>query len=380
MTDEIVQKRRWMKWVVVFVCWSAFGLFFASQGYINQAYAGRPVEWSRLLKIWLSDSYLWAILSPLIISLAKRFPIERRRWLKAVLGHLLLSLLFSLLAVLGFIMLRPLMGLPPIKATLPQSFLALLVLDFHWDLMKYWSLIGIAHALDYYRKYREREREAAQLEVRAAHLQTQLAEAQLSALRMQLHPHFLFNTLNAIVVLVRKSSNEEAIQMLTGLSELLRHALENIGAQEVRLKQEIEFLELYLEIEQVRFNDRLRIRMQIQPDTLDALVPNLILQPLVENALRHGIGKRATAGLLEISARREDGILRLQVRDDGPGLPASWPVQPNNGIGIANTRTRLRQMYGDDRAFEIQAAEGGGALVTLRIPFHLQREETRERV
>jgi LytS/YehU family sensor histidine kinase len=179
--------------------------------------------------------------------------------------------------------------------------------------------------------------------------------------------------LNAIVVLVRKSSNEQAVHMLTGLSELLRHALDNIGAQEVLLKQEIDFLERYLEIEQVRYNDRLRVHLKIDRETLDALVPNLILQPLVENAIRHGIGKRLTAGVLEISARRENGRLQLEVRDDGPGLPENWPHASGKGIGLANTRARLRQLYGEAQEFKLCNAESGGTIATLLIPFQSGR-------
>jgi LytS/YehU family sensor histidine kinase len=163
--------------------------------------------------------------------------------------------------------------------------------------------------------------------------------------------------------------------MLTGLSELLRHALENITAQEVLLKDEIEFLERYLEIEQVRYNDRLKVELKIDRETLDALVPNLILQPLVENAIRHGIGQRSTAGLLEVSARRENGRLHLQVRDDGPGLPVEWSQTGGKGIGLANTRARLEQLYGSSQEFRLSNAEGGGTIATLLIPFQSKRDK-----
>src|SRR6185503_16059927 len=199
-------------------------------------------------------------------------------------------------------------------------------------------------------------------------------QAQLTALRSQLQPHFLFNTLNSIAVLMRKNSNEEAVDMLTGLADLLRHSLKNSEAQEVSLKEELEFLECYLGIEKLRFKDRLRVNMKIEPDTLEALVPNLILQPIVENAIRHGIEQRSASGLLEISAQRQNGTLSLEVRDDGPGL--SPEDKPGEGqIGLANTRTRLRQLYGEAQSFELRNEVGGGAVATMAIPFRLPEEK-----
>jgi sensor histidine kinase YesM len=368
MRDDHNAQRRWVKWGLILGCWTLFGLFFTSQEYIRQTYYGRPFEWRSMLAVWLGSAYLWAALTPFILYLTRRFPIEKGRWLRGILAHLLLGVIFSLIELLGFVSVGPLLGLPPLRKSFLSSYAAAFVIDFHWDLLTYWAIVGLIHAFDYYRKYQERELKASQL-------QTQLAQAQLSALKMQLHPHFLFNTLNAIVVLVRKNSNQAAADMLTGLSELLRYTLENTGAQEVSLKQEIEFLERYLEIERVRFQDRMRVVMKIDQETLDAQVPSLILQPLVENAIRHGIGKRAVAGLVEISARRQDGMLRLQVRDDGPGLPNNGAEVNGRGIGLQNTRARLEQLYGSAQRFDLHNEASGGAVATLTIPFHLPREE-----
>ncbi|MDT4897519.1 MAG: two-component system, LytTR family, sensor kinase [Acidobacteriota bacterium] len=361
-------QRRLLKWAFAFGCWTVFGLFFASQEIVRYRYAGRVVEWRLMLTVWLASAYIWAALTPLILYLARRFPIERNRWPRSLLFHLAASVIFSGLELLVFMLIVPLLGLPPRPGSFSERLLTIFVVDFHFNLLTYWGILGVSLALDYYRKYQERA-------LRASQLKNQLAEAQLDALRMQLHPHFLFNTLNAIVVLVRKSSNEEAVRMLTGLSELLRHALENISAQEVLLKDEIEFLERYLEIEQVRYNDRLKVEMKIDKETLGALVPNLILQPLVENAIRHGIGKRSTAGRVEVSARRENGRLHLQVRDDGPGLPAEWSQANGKGIGLRNTRARLEQLYGKAQEFQLSNAEGGGTIATLLIPFQSERDK-----
>ena len=227
-----------------------------------------------------------------------------------------------------------------------------------------------AHLLDghrpysrhcYYRKYRERE-------LRALQLETRLAQAQLDALKMQLHPHFLFNTLNSISVLMSEDV-VAARRMLTRMSELLRASLENVGKHEVSLREELDFLGNYLEIEQTRFHDRLAVRMQIEPGVLDARVPNLILQPLVENAIRHGVAPRAQQGLIEISAVREDGMVQLKVRDNGPGLQLSAPESLTKGIGLSNTQARLNQLYGSHHRFELKDAPGGGLEVVIAIPF-----------
>jgi LytS/YehU family sensor histidine kinase len=220
----------------------------------------------------------------------------------------------------------------------------------------------------YYSRYREGE-------VRTAQLSAQLAQAQLQALRMQLHPHFLFNTLNAISTLVHKDP-EIADRMIARLSDLLRLTLENIGIQEVRLAKELEFLERYLEIERMRFADRLEVRMQIAPETLDARAPYLILQPLVENAIRHGIAPRAARGCVEIGAERRDGKLVLTVKDDGPGMGATGA---KHGVGISSTRARLERLYGAAHRFELENGENGGLIVTMELPFQLIFEEGAER-
>jgi len=186
---------------------------------------------------------------------------------------------------------------------------------------------------------------------------------------MQLHPHFLFNTLNAIAGLVRDRKDKAAVQMIAGLSDLLRHTLENSGKQEVPLREELDFLELYLDIQQMRFSDRLTVRMEVAPETLNARVPNLILQPLVENAIRHGVAARVSAGEVYISARRENGALELKVADDGPGLKRGWRIEDAGGIGLSNTRERLAQLYGKEHRFEVRNREGGGVEAALLIPW-----------
>jgi two-component system LytT family sensor kinase len=229
----------------------------------------------------------------------------------------------------------------------------------HSDLLTYWVLVGLSHAVGYYRKYQERELKATQLEAR-------LVQAQLQALKMQLQPHFLFNTLHAISALVHKDV-EAADRMITRLSEFLRITLDSVGVQEVPLKTELESLDKYLEIEQVRFGSRLAVVRSISAETLHLLVPNLILQPLVENAVRHSIAPRASGGRIEIRARSEKGILVVDVLDDGPGAPAE---SYREGVGLANTRARLQQLYGSAQTLDLRNDPGVGFRVSLSLPAH----------
>jgi LytS/YehU family sensor histidine kinase len=233
--------------------------------------------------------------------------------------------------------------------------------SFGSNLLVYGAVAGICYALDYYRKYREREFLATRLEA-------QLAQAQLDSLRMQLHPHFLFNTLNSIVGLVRDNKNQAAVSMLVGLSDLLRHTLEHSSRQEVELREELNFIKLYLSIQETRFSDRLHIEFDIDPATAKAMVPNLILQPLTENALRHGIGRSSASGFVGISSAVEDGHLRLTVYDNGAGLPDDWQLKGSAGIGLANTAARLHQLYDDDHQFDIRNRDGGGVEVVILMP------------
>jgi two-component system LytT family sensor kinase len=360
MKDETIGQRSWLKWGLIVLAWTLFALFFASEAIVRGAYVGRPLMLGATLAAWFICAYAWLALTPFVLSLAARFTLERKRWLRNSILHLVASAFFAFLHLAIYTVIASWIGLNPDKQPFMAAYRSLLVTDFHADLLTYWAIIGLVHALDYYRKYRERERRAVQLEMR-------LAQAQLDALRMQLHPHFLFNTLNSISVLMGEDV-KAARRMLTRLSDLLRTSLENKGTHEVTLREELEFLESYLEIEQTRFQDRLTVRMDVDPATLDARVPNLILQPLVENAIRHGIAPRARAGLVEVCARRENGIVQLQVRDNGDGLVGISP-ESVKGIGLSNTRARLAQLYGAGHRFELTDRDGGGLTVTIEIPF-----------
>ncbi len=346
-----------IKWSVVFACYTLLSIFTASRIYISYSYGNYSISWWSALTLALPDWYGWALATPLIYFLARRFPIERAVIRRALTIHIPVSLVLSILKMVA--------EYNAIQIIDPNPRRQFSMLQIQSTLLTYWSIMGIIYAFDYYTKYRQHQLKASQLE-------TRLAQAELQALKMQLHPHFLFNTLHAISALMHRDV-EAADRMIARLSDLLRLTLENVGAQEVPLKQEMEFLERYLEIEQIRFQDRLTVKIDIEAEALDARVPNLLLQPLVENAIRHGIAPRASAGRVEITARRDDGRLRIGVLDDGAGLDQNAFKE---GIGLANTRARLEQLYRDDHSFEMANREGGGLVVAIEIPFRASSEAT----
>ena len=304
-------------------------------------------------------SYLWLALTPLIIRLSKSFRIEGGHRFKRLSIHFLFSVVFLLLQVLLFSVISiPFGWYSDLGPFWTRYFL--LILNFTpSNVMFYWGVIIIEHALNYYRKLQERE-------LRASQLEAQLAQSQLQVLKMQLHPHFLFNTLNAISALIRESP-DEADEMVSRLGDLLRMTLETAGLQEVPFKKELEFLKQYLDIEQTRFQDRLKVEMAIEPETLDGLVPSLILQPLVENSVRHGVAPRPEGGCIKIKAWRDDLLLRLEVEDDGPGLCGDAPLKER--VGLTNTRARVTNLYGDEHGLRLHNAADGGLVVSLSIPF-----------
>jgi two-component sensor histidine kinase len=359
-----------MKWAAIVGVWAVLGLMYAGPIFweTQLEHMGhspwRIFSWGVL--IWVA----WAPLTVVMIWLARRYSLIGDTWKSSLLVHvpafLLLSVVHSAAATIIGLTIRPFDEMGPgtdlfWSTAFWSRFLLRVPGSLRSDLLIYGGVIGICYALDYYRKYREREFQASRLE-------TQLAQAQLESLRMQLHPHFLFNTLNNIVGLVRDSKNQAAVSMLVGLSDLLRHTLEYSNRQEVELRDEINFIKLYLSIQEMRFSDRLQIEFDIDPATSKAMVPNLILQPLTENALRHGIARSADSGRVGISSAAEGGNLRLTVYDNGAGLPDNWQLNGSAGIGLANTAARLQQLYDDDHQFDIRNREGGGVEVVIVMP------------
>ncbi|HKQ76007.1 MAG TPA: histidine kinase [Blastocatellia bacterium] len=369
-----LMRKRGTIWISFFLLWLALGMFSAGTFLIELprmrrsapppgmlSPATRTFLWQ--LAIWIA----WVALAPVALWLRRRFPLERGLLKIALPAHLLAVCL--LCATHSGLILLMMWLIMHSGGALPEPRLDVLltywwVRDMPFCALFYGLILGIGSALDYYRQFRERE-------LRASQLEAQLAQAQLQVLKMQLHPHFLFNTLNGITGLVRDHDNAAAVQMLVGLSDLLRQTLDNSGKQEVRLGEELEWLELYLKLQQIRFSDRLQVSVNAEPETLDALTPNLIMQPLVENAIRHGLAPRAAPGSVSLSAKRVNGRLELRVCDDGVGLPDGWRMASGKGVGLLNTEARLRQLYGADFAFEARNREQGGAEVLLSIPLRL---------
>jgi two-component system, LytTR family, sensor kinase len=351
-------KKAWWRYGLIFAVWTMVGLFFAAQFYLASAQFGNPVTWQRALTSSLADWYVFALLSVPALWLGRRFPLDAPEFWRNLTLHLVGCTAFALL----YMVLRAWLGTLELggSITFAAIFNPMMVRTFHFNVLVYWVVVSLSGALRYYRKFRERE-------LRAAELEKRLVEARLQALQMQLNPHFLFNTLNAIAALMHKDV-EAADRVLVRLSELLRVALESSQTQEVTLGKECEFIRRYLEIEQIRFGSRLVVSLELAPETLEALVPNLILQPILENAIRHGIQPRAGQGRVVLSARRENGRLLLCVEDNGGGLSTSEPLR--EGIGLSNTRARLLHLYGEAQRLRFLPAAAGGLAVEIELPFH----------
>jgi sensor histidine kinase YesM len=370
---EALNRRRLQIVAGYLLTWTVAGLFFFSQDLARRLLWHDPTPWWHYLVTWLTGVYLFAALTPAVLWFGRRFPFERRKWLRRTVLHFVLSIIFAVVHLTLNSAIIPHLGVfPGVMDSFSGTFAFLVIIGFHGNVLTYWNVLGIQAALRYYSQYQERRRQALQLELQASELKTQLVQAQLSALKGQLQPHFLFNTLNAIMVLVRQEKGKQAEEMLARLSDLLRCVLEDVEAQEVPLRRELEYLQLYLSIEEVRFQDRLRVEISAEPAALDAAVPHLGLQPIVENAIRHGIGRRSAAGRLQISAARVNGNLEIQVRDDGPGLPPGGP--DSRGIGLVNTRARLQQLYGDAAKLTLENGAQGGAVVTMILPYRAEPE------
>jgi two-component system, LytTR family, sensor kinase len=358
-------RRRWTRLALIWGIWTFVGLVFTLQSYYTSYRSEQPMTLGDSAYLQFTWSYLWALATPLVLWAATKIPIERSNWLRALLLHVPISLgLSMILTAIGHVFVWLHWGRVMGRPFSFERMSRFVVANFSEGIGIYMLIALSSYAFSYYRRYRESQ-------LRTLQLEAQLSHSQLQALKMQLHPHFLFNTLHSISALLNKDP-ESARKMITRLGDFLRLTLENSGSQEVTLEQEITFLRCYLEIEQIRFQDRLVTRLDVSDQTLDAKVPNLILQPIVENAIRHGIAPRSSPGLIEIEAERRNSTLRIQVRDNGPGLPSHRTSENmfKKGLGLANTEKRLEQLYGAAHLFDLSDHPEGGLLVTLEIPFH----------
>lgn len=352
------------RWRLVLLIWTIPASIAVLQSVASYALRGAlAVEWpyaALQFPRWMS----WALVTPLVFWLARRFPIRSPGLVKAIAVHFVAAMLIS--AVIETIWLQASLlvsqRLNPAE-TVNMSMAAIVSITVLSRLLgalfTYGALLGVAVAMQYQQRLRERE-------VQAVELEAQLANAQVHALKMQVHPHFLFNTLHAVTVLIRENP-AMAVRMVTRLGDLLRLTLSRAQSAEVSLGKEIEILTLYLEIERIRFQDRLQVNYDVDTGVLDAQLPDLILQPLVENAIKHGIGTRAGKGVIEVRARRESSWLVVEIHDDGTGLHKNHPQR--EGIGLATTRARLERMYGSEHEFTLSARASGGCIARMRIPY-----------
>jgi signal transduction histidine kinase len=353
------KKINWRKWLYIFSAWTAAALFFASSFVLQNQISAQPISVWKAVAVQLASSYGWFVLMPVILWLANHYPLDRRgNPARNVAANLIGGVALVLVHLAWDAFSQAFLGYRNRQfETYFSAFAFQFYLNFHWSCVVYLQINIILYGIRYYNKYRAGELRASKLEAR-------LAQTRLKVLQMQLHPHFLFNTHNAIAELIHKNP-DAAEKMVENLSDLLRMSLNKLNVEEVSFQQELEFLNKYLEIEQTRFHDRLQIKKDIAPDTLDATVPNMILQPLVENAVKHGIAPLIEGGTIEIRSVKENGNLRLQIRDDGIGA-AKEIVE---GIGISNTRRRLKQLYENAYEFRIEQNKEKGMSVNLIVPF-----------
>ena len=372
LSPRVRQRIRWI--AGLWLAWTVAGLLYITQETVPRLYRGEPVPWSYVLVGWMAGMYVCAALTPAVLWLGRRWPIEQRP--ATAVPHFLFSIVFSLAA--SAIEAPILMALGVFPAQTPPGSIGegvrvMLSFGVQGGVIRYWAVLAIQAIYRSHKKAQLREREALELSARSAELARQLTAAQLSALKMQLQPHFLFNTLGAIMVLIQQQRAPQAEAMVARLGDLLRVTLDDVEAQEVPLWRELEFLRLYLSIEQVRFEDRLLVRIAADPDLSDARVPHMVLQPIVENAVRHGLGQSEEAVTIDVSATASDGTLSLVVSDDGPGLPPAGAGE--TGIGLTNTRNRLARLYAGDAGLLVESATPRGVRVSVRLPLRVAPSE-----
>jgi signal transduction histidine kinase len=359
--------RTFAAWLVF---WTCVGLMFMGQDVARRLFYGDPSLWTEV-GFWSMRVVVSAALTLLILWLGSVLPLEKRVWARRISLHILLSLCFGVLrtALEAVVYSHLTAGWGPAyewTQGVGYTFKVLLIFGLHQAVIAYWFILVIQTAVRYYEKFQERAEAALRLELNASELREQVTRAQLGALKMQLQPHFLFNTLNAIMGMVRTGEVQQAERALSRFSDLLRAVLDDMDSQEVTLERELAYLQLYLSIEQMRFSDRLVVRIEADPDLLDAAVPHMGLQPVVENAVRHGIGCRVAGGSIVVRASRNGDRLHIAVEDTGAGTRADSPA--GRGLGLSNLKARLKQLHGERGELRIECTDAG-TVVELVVPY-----------
>lgn len=348
--------------------WTSLAVISAGQGYLSVSANRERIPFPTLLAWELLVWYLWAVSTPLIALVARRWPFSRTLWWRPGLIHAACALAIVVAHTVVASLLKFAMRPDGSTETIAELMLDRLSFRLQTGVVIYAAILGILVAIERGRQLRARD-------VRAAQLEAELLSARLAALHAQLHPHFLFNALNTVAMLVRESGNRLALDVVVNLSQLLRRVVDRGDVREIPLAEEFDLVRCYLEIEQLRFADRLTVAIALDPAAADASVPPLILQPLVENALRHGIAHRVGAGRVGVNAHRDDRRLRIEVHDDGPGFEPGDPTD-GRGTGLRNVRTRLALHYPDDHGFDVQSGRRG-TVVRLDLPWRERRDANR---
>jgi two-component system, LytTR family, sensor kinase len=357
--EMALNRQWWLRAGMYIATWTIIALLSGAETFVAQLLYDKPVAWTIVAMRSLKEWYSLGLLALGVLWLGQRIRLETGRFVRWFAIHFGASLAFApaYVALLSWLMTGEKSVQDGSLLTFPILFRKFIVFYFLWDVLMYWVVVLGQFGWRSYRDFRERERQAAALA-------TELVQARLQALRMQINPHFLFNTLNTISALIHENP-DAADRMVVRLSELLRHTFERGDTQEVPLREEMKFLEGYLEIQQMRFGHRLTVDIDVAPDVQDLLVPFLLLQPLVENAIRHGIEPREDPGRVTIRARRDGDRLELRIKDNGDGLPAE---KLREGIGLTNTRSRLTHLYDEEASFDLVNAPGGGLEVRVYLP------------
>lgn len=375
-TDRLIN-RGWRQWVALYALWTVPAVFSASTTALSQYNAANPIPWYTAFyhSIWFF--YFWAAACPLIYRLAIRFRCPGKSHLRALASHTAASLvavvaMSLLLCVLNYFLFtrdESLVELLRAEVTTPKALMRHITTIFF-----YWITLGAMTFIRMGRVRKQKEHEAAAITLRASQLEAQLNSAKLTMLRMQLHPHFLFNALNSVASLIENKKNNLAYRTVGLLGSLLRTTLEHANNHKVTLQEELNYINRYLEIEQLRFPDRLHVEYDVASECREALVPTLILQPLVENVISHAINKKPEAGLIQIRVYRENGYLAMEVHDDGPGLHEGWSFDRDARVGLNNVWERLRVLYGREYQFDIITSDPCGVTSRVAIPFTCTKE------
>jgi two-component system, LytTR family, sensor kinase len=352
--------------------WSLIALMTAANSLIEPNHGPwQPLVPYAYVLVDFANAFMWAAITPVIFWFASRFAIERTGWPTRVLFVVIGMVLAIFIDLATSFVRQHLFSQPPVSPEM-AAMARLRRMWFMTDFIIFVGILAAGFARNYFWRYQVRREEAVRLQAQAAQLQAQLADARLSALRMQLNPHFLFNTLHAVSALVERDPRGVR-RMIARLSELLRTSLDEADEQEVPLQRELTFTERYLDVIQIRFQGHLRVDLHVDDNVRDALVPNLILQPLVENAIKHGISKLSSGGYIEVTATRVGERVILSVRDNGPEVSLDTPPSPHS-LGLRNTRARLAALYGPVQSLTLRHAPGGGLIAEVSLPYHTQND------